>query len=181
MKNSTKTLIITFIIVFAGAFIRNYFKQSNNNKTEFGELEINSLYSIKVPNYLSKTTQLNEFASYQGYNSEKRRFLIIIDDLKTGLFSLEVYNEMVEDRHKTGYNSLTITNKENIKINKFDAIQFNFVGSTVNGNIYALSTVIEGISDFYQIFAWTSIKENELFFSEMKQTANSFKEIKNSP
>lgn len=179
MKNNWKTLVIIFVVAFAGAMFRNYFEQSKNNnpKTEFIEMKIDSLYSIKVPKYLNKTDKLNGEASYQGMNIEKHAFLIVIDDLNTSRLTLENYGAFVENKFKKGFTETKISNQTKIKVGKFDALQFYLEGSNNNGKTYGFMTVIEGTFDFYQIFSWTALKNNELFFSEIKQTVNSFKEL----
>ncbi len=167
-------------MTFAGTVIRNYFAKNNTNnvKTEFVKKKINNLYLVEVPNYLNETNQLNEVASYQGYNKNKHAFLIVIDDLKTGRYTLEEYNKMVEEKFKAGFTNSKILNKKNVKVGNCNAIQYKIEASSNNETIYALFTVIEGTTNFFQILAWTSIKNYDQFFNDVQKTVNSFKELK---
>jgi len=181
MKNLS--LILGIFLLFFGC-------QQSGNKTQ--KVEINSKYSLDLPDFLSKTSGLNENASLQYQNLLKEFYIIVIDEsseefydaIKENQEYLDYYtedflgySEFVYDLIVESLYSYESTEWKDLKINNLNARQIGISGKISGLDVYYHYTIIEGAKDYYQVLIWTLKDKLEEHKPYMDEIANSFKEI----
>ena len=155
-------------------------------------IEINSDYSLELPNFLSKTDSLNPNASLQYQNIDKEFFVIVIEEDKKEFTRKIVENnaEEVYPPNLKGYTdiinhsigeTITISAKteiEDLEVNGLPAKTFAIQGQTQDKiAVYYTFTIIKGKDNYYQIAQWTAKNQRTLFEKQMIEIAKSFKQL----
>jgi hypothetical protein len=160
---------------------------SCTQKTELQTVSYQNKYSIEIPNYLTKSFNLNDEATLQYQNLFKDEYVIIIEEPKSEFDDaieilgttkgLEGYHQILVQNLETAIENMEITAVENIKINSFSAKIFSVTGNVENYNVFYKYGIIEGSKSYFQILCWTS-KDKQLKSEPwMTQAIKSFKEL----
>jgi len=169
-----KTMTWFFLLFFA-TFIS--FAQQFQTKTGGHE------YTLEVPDYLKQTFDLNDVASLQYKNILKDVYLIVIEDDKKVLESLEIdfpstadfllffvkdYNIEAENRMQS-----EIVEFEN-NGNNFAQVELTFKDEA--GEYFMLITAVQTNTHFYKIMNWTKLVEKDIYYADFKRTAKSLQD-----
>ncbi len=164
-----------FLLLFFSTLIS--FAQQFETKTGGHE------YTIEVPDYLKQTFDLNDVASLQYKNILKDVYLIVIDDDKKVLESLEInfpnttdflqyfvkdYNTEAENRVQS-----EIVEFEN-NGNNFSQVELTFKDEA--GEYFMLITAVQTKTHFYKIMNWTKSVEKNIYYADFKRTAKSLQD-----
>lgn len=147
-------------------------------------------YSIEIPAFLTKVSNLNEDASLQYQHAWKELYMIVIDENKTEMDkAIEEYDLSPEySNNLKGYTNLILFNFEenlglyNISvedtyINQLPAKQFSTTGLVDGIEIFYSVALIEGKHKYYQVMTWTLADKKNQYEQQMKDAIQSFKEI----
>jgi hypothetical protein len=160
----------------------------------FEEVKINDLYSMKLPDYLSESYDLNDEASLQYQNTEREVYVIVIDEPKQDFIdvfmSLDAYDstksacdnyadaqmESIED------NMSTVTAKSTMRKTKLNGSEARIcdVSGTQSGiedEMGFTVAFIEGKETLYMVMTWTFEKTKSEYQDDMDKMINSFKEL----
>jgi len=164
-----------FIFLFCTTFLA--FAQQFETKTGGHE------YTLEVPNYLKQTFDLNDVATLQYKNISKDVYLIVIDDDKKELESLEIdfpsttnfllyfvkdYNIEAENRMQS-----EVVEFEN-NGNTFSQVELTFKDEA--SEYFMLITAVQTKTHFYKIMNWTKLVEKDLYYADFKRIAKSLKD-----
>lgn len=165
---------------------------SCNNDTQ--TVKVEDKYSIELPEYLDKTSDLNKEASLQYQNMVKELYVIVIDEPKSALAVALEENSLTETYSSdlNGYSKLITDGMDaSIKIKKkpeftdttingYKARLLSFEGVNQGYRVYWKLAFIEGNDHYYQIMAWTKAESKGKYEKEMTEIINSFKETDKS-
>ena len=155
-------------------------------------IEINEDYSLILPDFLSKTDELNPNASLQYQNLDKELFVIVIEEDRQE-FTRKILENKVEEVYPPnlkGYTDIVYhsigetikisakTDIEDVEINGLSAKTFTIQGQTQDRiSVYYSFTLVKGKDKYYQIAQWTAKNQKALFEKQMKEIAASFKQL----
>jgi hypothetical protein len=140
-------------------------------------------YTLEVPDYLKRTFDLNDVATLQCKNILKDVYLIVIEDDKKELESLEIdfpsttdflnyfvkdYNTEAEDRTQS-----EVVEFEN-NGNNFSQVELTFKDEA--GEYFMLITAVQTKTHFYKIMNWTKLVEKDIYYADFKRTAKSLQD-----
>ncbi len=141
-------------------------------------MEVDSIYSIDIPSYLSKTDAIHENARFQYRNRFRNVYLIITDVPKSEIknsfeeyrsVSVKVITDFVQDSTVDGPHEKTI--------NGLHASETFITGKVDDEKTFYDQVIIESEKNIYQICMWTKKDREETFEADMKKTIESFKEL----
>ncbi len=169
-----KTVQLFFVL-----FLTTFFSFAQEFETKIGGHE----YTLEIPDYLKRTFDLNDVATLQYKNILKDVYLIVIEDDKKELESLEIefpnatefllffvkdYNAEAENRVQS-----EIVEFENNGIN-FSQVELSF--TDVEGDYFMLITAVETKTHFYKVMNWTKLAEKDIYYADFKRTAKSLQD-----
>lgn len=165
-------LIISFLLVMT----TNYF--TSTTKTMFNAVVVNNRYSVDVPDYMTKTTNLNS-ADFQYYNEPLRSFITIEKKSKILLNgrSVKAFYEYLINEYKLSLKDCIVNEEKEYEINGMKTYRAKFQGFFIDKTLYYNTLVIDGNNDVYMFTIWTSIENNKKHNDDIELLINSFKEI----
>ncbi|PIE87387.1 MAG: hypothetical protein CSA03_00485 [Bacteroidetes bacterium] len=161
---------------------------------KYNVIKINDLYSMKVPDFMTVTKELQEDASLQYNNPFKEKYVTVLeeerDEIKTFMNDYGVYDDsktMLENYVDTrlsylkesGISVIEETDLKSEMINGRKAYSIE-VDASVPGipeDIAYFFTYIEGQDHFYMISAWTLLSRKDAYSEEVEEMTHSFKEL----
>lgn len=163
-------------------------------EVKYNVVKINDLYSMKIPDFMTVTTQLQEDASLQYNNPFKEKYVTVLDEdreeIKTFMDDYGVYDEsksMLENYVDTrlsylkesGISILKETDLKSEMINGRKAYSIEIDGSVpeISEDIAYFFTYVEGKDHFYMISSWTLLSRKDAYTEEVEEMAHSFKEL----
>lgn len=160
-------------------------------QTTYETVKSDQKYSLELPSYLQKGTDLHEVATFQYQNLLKEFYVVVIEDDKAELNKIIDQNGIEEmyPKNFTGYTDLLVAGfNENpdIKIDNkvtdwaigtLPAKNFSLNGTLEGIDIYYHYTLIEGKNTYYQVMQWTLADRKDNYKEEMNKIAKSFKEL----
>ncbi len=182
MKNLSSLYILIFLV---------FFFSGCDTKTTYETINTDQKYSLELPSYLQKGTDLHDDASLQYQNLLKEFYIVVIEDNKEDLNNLIDENEIADLYSKdfTGYSDLLVEGfKENPdvgfdgkftewKIGTLDAKYFKLSAQVEGLDVFYHYTLIEGKNTYYQVMQWTLADRKDAYKDEMEKIAKSFKEL----
>lgn len=148
---------ILFLFIFALA--TNALTAQTTFKAQTG----GHCFTMEVPDYMSKTYDLNEVADLQYFNADKPAYVIVIHDFKDQLESLDMVFEgpksFLEDFLEYYQNDAEERSLGAITEFYTDHAKFAQVELTWRMEeeyLFMLITTVETAGHFYKILAWTS-------------------------
>ena len=193
MKQAYPFFSLLFFLIFLSA-CGSYDTPENLSSDDFVPVKINNQYQISLPDYMSKTDQLNDEASLQFMHGFKEAYAMVLDEPKAD------FEEMVpileeEEEGEGNFTMATLDYYVDIQLESFkSAVVFDGEPTrektTINGlkaELCEMSGTIDGIGikyyfgffesdkDLYMAILWT-LKEREVHFEETFLTSlKSFK------
>ncbi|GAA4017426.1 hypothetical protein GCM10022408_33740 [Hymenobacter fastidiosus] len=152
---------------------------------------IENKYSVSIPSFLAKTSELNDDASLQYQHAWKEFYIIILDESKTDM------QKVLDDNNLTETYSNDIKGYSDLSLNGFEkgissSQKFEIIDTLVNNMPARLLTItgrVEGIDAFYslafiqgkeryyQIMAWTLSSKEYEYKDKMNRMMYSLKEL----
>lgn len=177
-----KNLIFVLIgfIVLAGC--------QPKDKTQ--KAEVAGKYSLELPEFLTKTSGLNQDATLEYQNLEKEFYIIVIDE-PIGEFNKAIQESEIADLYSpdlTGYSLyvsdvfletvdiISETPLTDVTINGLKGKHMEIEGSVGGVDVFYFYTMVQGAKDYYQVLTWTLLSKKEEHKEEMQKIVNSFKE-----
>lgn len=164
---------------------------SCTNDGDLQEIKVDNRYSISIPGFLTKVSDLNEDASLQYMDALREYYVIVIDEDKEE-FHAAIDDPLFENLYSKdidGYTNLLIDNFESsalvktkskiteTKINGMPARLVNINASFDGVDVFCSLSYLEGKSRYYQVFSWT-LQGNESKYKEsLNAIAHTLKEI----
>ena len=138
---------------------------------------------MDIPDYMTKTYDLNEAASLQYQNLTKEAYAIAIVDFKDQLENLgmkflnakEFLDFFVKD-YMLDVNDRKLTKVTEFNANKNGHAQVELSWSSDGNDFWMLITTIETKDYFYKILCWTLAEYKSELETDYKRIASSLKE-----
>ncbi|GHC66040.1 hypothetical protein [Ulvibacter litoralis] len=164
-------------------YIVTFFITSYSFSQEFTTEKGGHCYTLEIPNYLTKTYDLNDSATLQYKNTLKEAYIIVIPDSKDELTSLgttfidskEFLNFFIKDYQIESKNR-TITDVVEFKSNQKKHAQVEMTFNVNENDFYMLITTVETETHFYKILCWTLLENKDKFRDDYIKTAKSLKD-----
>ncbi|WP_130734068.1 hypothetical protein [Flavobacterium sp. J27] len=171
-------LILTHILISCGSF------------ENFETIGVNN-FSLDLPTYLSKTTNLNNSASLQYQNVFKELYIIAIDEDKNEL-GKALHNNGLDKIYSNDFNGYVDLLKiglendiemenETVKDTLINGLQtklIKFEGKVETYNVFYAVAYVNGVDNYYQIMSWTLLDKKEEYETTIDKMIFSFK-VKN--
>lgn len=155
---------------------------------------VGTKYSVSIPSFLTKVSNLNDDASLQYQHAWKEFYVIAIDESKNEMQKALEENNLTDsyENNINGYSKLIL---DVFKESLTNPYQSALIDTTVNGMPAKLTTLtgrVEGIDAFYsigiyegkdryyQVLAWTLSNKQYSYKSKMDKILYSLKEIKST-
>lgn len=174
-------------LLFSFAIVLISCKVADSTKT----INVKNLYSVAVPSHMSKTTNLNDEASFQYQNIWKELYALVIDE------SIEEFGEAISFSEEWMNKNNDLATYTEIVFNNIQAaamieeevgftdeiihglpaktIQFN---ATIDGlDLFYGMGVIEGKENYYQVYTWTLEHKAGELQQKMREIILSFQEL----
>ena len=174
MKKSFTLLTAVFILLSSDTF----------GQTALKTHKIGHVFSITLPDYMSRTVGLNSAANFQYKSEVKDVYGFVIGDDKEELKLAELNFSSVTEFHEDFMKSfLTDAEKKNIgtpvvkKIGETSFLECDvtYFDKEAEGEIYYLVGVVETKSAFYKILSWSLAENKDKFKADFQNILYSFK------
>lgn len=160
-----------------------------------GEIEktvkIENKYSISIPSFLSKVSNLNEDASLQYQHAWKEFYVIVIDESKdemqralvdnnlAGSYTNDVdgYSKLLIDGFQQAVSVNTKSNIVDTTINNMPAKLLTISGQVEGIDAFYYLAFVEGKERYYQIMAWTLADKEYQYRDKMRKLIYTLKEL----
>lgn len=146
--------------------------------------KIGHVFSITLPDYMSRTVGLNSSANFQYKSEVKDVYGFVIGDDKEELKLAELNFASVAEFHEDFMKSfLTDAEKKNIgtpvvkKIGEASFLECDvtYFDKEAGGEIYYLVGVVETKFAFYKILSWSAAENKDKFKADFQKILYSFK------
>jgi len=150
---------------------------------EFSAQQGGHCYSLEIPEYMTKTYQLNDVATLQYQNISKEAYVIVIEDAKDHLESVGM--KFVDSRdfleyfitdYKIGTDKRKVNDISEFKSNNNGHAQVELIWNEDDMDFYMLITAVETKTHFYKIMCWTSDNYTELLKNDYLTISKSLKD-----
>lgn len=163
-------------------------------KVEYNVVKVEDMYSMKVPAFMTVTTEIESDARLQYVNLFKEKYVVVVDEEIDEIIDLMkdfgVYDEskskldnyVATTLHYFSESGSLIKNQTALKretINGCKAISIVIDADepSVDEDITHYFTYVEGKSHFYTISSWTLFERKAAFTDEVETMKKSFKEF----
>ncbi|NJN49913.1 MAG: hypothetical protein HC798_00505 [Polaribacter sp.] len=173
MKKIIRTLAaVLFILVSTVGMAQEFTAKKGGN-----------CFTLDLPSYLQQTFDLNDVAILQYSNLVKEAYVIVIEDSKAELNSLNMTFESAKEfmQDFTKDYQLEATNRTATDIIEFEAnnykhAQTEFTWDSEDGSIYMMVTIVETKGNFYKIMCWTLLENKDLLRDDYLTISKSLKD-----
>lgn len=159
---------------------------------EFKQVKVGQTFNLSYPSSYSKVFNLNESASIQLSNIVQDKYLIVIQEEKEALKSLQVnfanIDEAAEFYSKNIISSIPenknkkISSYRHFKINGYNATELTIDGDVEvdeDGKFLTIAykfVLAETPNYYYQFLFWSDVNKREKYNEEFEKILSSFKE-----
>lgn len=165
-----KTLLLSFCLLLS----YNLMAQTFSTKTG------GHCFNLQIPNYLTKTYDLNDVATLQYKNALKEAYVIVIDDSKDALKNSGTVFIDAKDFLQYFTSEYLVLKEDLIKseIVEFTSngnghAQMEVTWKSENGEIFMILTSVETKEHFYKILTWTMLEFKDTFREDYLKIAKS--------
>lgn len=175
-----KYLIISILPVFIGS--------QGYSQTKFVEQKAGHIIYMSVPDYMVKTTSLNDVASMQYMNKTKEAYVVVIEDAKEDLEAEGTKYSSLKEFHDSVIESLK---SEDPKAQESKPTEFQQNGNKFyQTDLYAtlqtedgkdikvtyLVTYVESKTHYYQVLCWTLANNYKDLVGDFKKIASTIRD-----
>lgn len=154
---------------------------------EVQTVTIKNKYTLQLPGFLSKATDLHEDASLQYQNALREFYVVVIDEPKQDFYNIaettedfpadfEGYHQILRSGLEEAIEDIDIAPTKDTQINGLKAKTFSLTGNIETIPVFYEIAYIEGKDRFYQIVTWTLKDNKEKYSEQMRNILSSFKE-----
>ncbi len=158
------------------------------SQTKFVEQKAGHIIYMSVPDYMVKTSSLNDVASMQYMNKAKEAYVVVIEDAKEDLEAEGTKYNNLKDFHDSVIESLK---SEDPQAKELNATEFQQNGSKFyQTDLYAtlqtedgkdikvtyLVTYVESKTHYYQVLCWTLASSYKDLVGDFKKIASTIRD-----
>lgn len=171
IRSITLTLALSTAITFQ-AFSQSFSSQTGGH-----------CFTLDIPEYMTKTYQLNDVASLQYMNAAKEAYVMVIEDAKdhleevgTKFIDSEDFLNNFTQNYQVESPNRNVGEVKNFKSNGFGHSQVEMSWGSDESSIYMLVTTVETPEHFYKIMCWTLLPYEDKFKNDYLKISKSLKE-----
>ena len=192
----TTALSVALCLSLSSCFMNLSKKNEKPENVEMETVTVND-YSMGVPKFMTKASNLNEDASLQYQNIFKETYVIVIDEGKQAFIDAYVdadaydTTRSVIDNYTDTQLQLTTSSLNVLSKSETKKLTINGLAATtteidaelegVSAAITYFLTYVEGPDNLYVIMAWTLKDRKDDHRETFKQVAESFRVLKDVP
>lgn len=166
-----------FISILFSAIAVNLFSAS------FSPQKGGNCYTLDIPDYMTRTFQLNDAASLQYQNINKEAYCIVIEDSKEHLSALGIKFVDAKDfldnflsSYMVDVADRNVSKNVNFNSNGNSHSQAELTWSNDDGSYYMLITSVETKYYFYKILCWIIAENKKLLKDDFIKISKSLKD-----
>jgi hypothetical protein len=178
--NLKQLLFLTVIPIFSTSL--------SYSQTKFVEQKAGHIIYMSVPDYMTKTTSLNDVASMQYMNKTKEAYVVVIEDAKEDLEAEGTKYNSLKEFHDS---VIEILKSEDPKAEESKPTEFQQNGNKFyQTDLYAtlqtedgkdikvtyLVIYVESKTHYYQILCWTLASSYKDLVADFKKTASTIRD-----
>jgi hypothetical protein len=175
-----KTTVTSLFLIASFFMSTAIFSQST-----FKEYKAGHTFDISLPDYMSKTADLNSSAAIQYKNVVKDIYGVVIFDTKEELKLLEMnytstnefyedfIKDFLKDEEKRNVSKPKSTKKGEISFIECDASYFD---KEINNSIYYFVGIVETKTAFYKVLSWCSMENKDKYKADFQKILYSLKD-----
>lgn len=166
--------------------------QSCSSSDEEQLVTVGNKYSLSIPGFLTKVSNLNDDASLQYQHAWKEFYVIAIDEPKqemqkaldennlTNIYSNDIdgYSKLMLDVFKESLSSPYQSELIDTTINHMPARLTTLSGTVEGIDAFYSIGIYEGKENYYQVLSWTLSSKKYNYQNKMNKILYSLKEIK---
>lgn len=180
MKNKTIIILSALALIFT---------VSCNTETTYNSKQVDDMFSLDVPTYMSDINLENPEASLTVGDSLQERYVMVIYETKKEIESYGVdmeldinnYSDIVIEMFGQAFTNPETkkVTEEPTSINGITSLSYEIRGefSEIEADIYSYITILESDKSFYTIYIWSLETDERNFAPEAHHISESFKEI----
>jgi hypothetical protein len=158
------------------------------SQTKFIERQAGHIIYLTLPDYMMKTSSLNDVASMQYMNAVKEAYVVVIEDSKQDLEAEGTTYRNIKAFHDVVIETLKEEDKKakETSVSQFDYNGNHFYQSDLSTilrddndkeiKVTYLVTYVESKTHFYQILCWSTTKNYKDLVADFKQIAKSIRD-----
>lgn len=140
-------------------------------------------YTMEIPDYMSRTFDLNDVATMQYKNILKETYAIVIEDDKEELQSLgmtftspsDFLEYFVQDYYAQA-EKREVTEAIEFENNGYAFSQVELIAETADISLFMVITAVESETHYYKILCWTLLEYKDKYEEDFKRMAKSLKD-----
>lgn len=154
------------------------------NQTRYVTVDIKGLYSLDLPDYLEKTSELSVTASLQFRNLNKKLLVIAIDEEKSKInalqegFTISDYYDYVAKQVTQKLEDAVIEKPSAKALGALSVLQGGINGKFLGTSLRYIVEVVESEIRYYLVICWTEERALNDVADDIHLIINSFKEVK---
>lgn len=140
-------------------------------------------YTVEIPDYMTKSFQLNDVATLQYQNTSKEAYVIVIEDAKDHLQNVGMkfvdsrdFLEYFVSDYKKGSDNRELSDISEFKSNSNEHAQIELKWSEDDLDFYMLITAVETDTHFYKIMCWTTSEYADMLKDDYLAISRSLKD-----
>lgn len=161
--------------------------QSVVAQTKMVEYKTGHVVKLSVPEYMSRTSGLNEDACLEFQNAVKEVYTIVIQDDKESLQLAELNYDGIEEFYEMIFKELGVgesylnrkvgtPKKKTIGTYKFIINDCSLRDKELEADLYYVMGLVETPNSYYQVMSWTLLENKEKFKKEFENIVYTLKE-----
>ena len=150
---------------------------------EFSARKGGNCFTMDIPDYFTRTFELNDNASLQYRNTSRVAFVIVIEDDKSQLESLGIkfvnakdFLESFSNDFKKDFPGRKQGNPKEFTNNGNNHAQVEFYWTEESSDFYMLITGVETPEHFYKIMCWTTLENKPKINDDFLRISKSLRE-----
>lgn len=174
MKSATKGITLFVAFSLCWQFL---------NAQSFEQKTGGHCFTLEIPDYLTKTYQLNDVASLQYMNASKEAYVMVIEDSKDHLNEMgskfidseDFLKNFLED-YQIDSKNRKVSKIKNFTSNDYGHSQVEMTWDSDGNSLYMLITSVETPDHFYKVICWTLKEYKNKFKKDYLRVSKSLME-----
>ena len=175
MKRTIAILTTTLVLITSTTFAQTVLK----------EYKVGHIFHVSLPDYMSKTTGINDAAVIQFQNSIKEIYCFAFEDNKDDLELAQMKFSSINDYYDNFIKNFLIKQKnrkisepvsQTIGDNKFIEIDATYFDKDAKMDIYYFVGIVETKDAFYKVYCYGNLEAKDKYKADFQKILYSIKD-----
>ena len=154
-------------------------------QTTLKEFKVGHIFYVSLPDYMSKTTGINDAANVQFKNSVKDVYCMIFEDNKEDLELVQMKFSSINDYYENFIKDFLVKEKkknisqpvsQTIGDNKFIECDTTYYDKDVKGEVYYFVGIVETKAAFYKVYCFGNLEAKDKYKADFQKILYSLKD-----